>query len=485
MDAAVDAVILIDHTGRIEAFNRSAERLFGWTAVELHGQNVKVLMPQPDRDSHDAYLSRYAETGIAHIIGVGRDLQAQRKDGSCFDAHLSVGRIAGAEPARFVGFVRDITTERQAMAAIQAERDLAGAYLELGHTILLTLDSEYRIRVINARGCELLGASESELLGRNWFETAFPSAQRADALAHLEKALLLAPQQVHNCELTVHAANGQPRLLAWRCLSLRNPAGAVTGILCSAEDVTERRRAEEEARRSTDRLVHVARLATMGEMAAGIAHEINQPLTAITNYARACERFLQLPEPDLIETRDAMREIGIEALRAGDIIRRLRRLVRGDDDARVACQLNEVIEELRTLTLADARANDTTIVFELAQNLPPVTIDRIQITQVLLNLIRNGLEALNARPAGQREITVSTRQVPHGEVEVSVCDNGPGVEPRILDRMFDPFCTTKPNGAGLGLPMSRTIVQSHGGRVSYVPAQPHGACFQITLPTGD
>jgi two-component system, LuxR family, sensor kinase FixL len=485
MDAAVDAVILIDHAGRIGAFNRSAERLFGYTAAELQGKNVSVLMPEPHRGSHDAYLARYAATGVPHIIGVGRDVEARRKDGTIFPAHLSVGRVAGAEPAQFVGFVRDTTAERQSMATIQAERDLARAYLALGHSVLLTLDAKGRIQLVNPAGCEELGLTESELVDRPWTEALFAPSERAKASAELAKVAELSPRTLHSCELLVETPQGRVRHFAWRFLALRDEAGIVTAILCSGEDITERRRRDEEARRSTERLVHVSRLATMGEMAAGIAHELNQPLTAIANYARACERFIDLPEPDLAEIRDASREISSEALRAGEIIRRLRQLVRKEDGERVPSDLNAIVEELRVLTQADARAHDTRLSFELEPDLPMIVVDRVQITQVLLNLVRNALEALSGEPAGKRQITLSTGRAEHGDVEVRVCDNGPGVDTRILDRLFDPFSTTKASGTGLGLPMSRTIIQSHQGTVTYVPAHPRGACFRITLPSGD
>jgi two-component system, LuxR family, sensor kinase FixL len=485
MDAAVDAVILIDHAGRIGGFNRSAERLFGYTAAELQGRNVSVLMPEPYRSSHDAYLARYAATGIPHIIGVGRDVEALRKDGTVFPMHLSVGRVAGTDPPEFIGFIRDTTAERQAFATIQAERDLAHAYLTLGHSVLLTLDAKGRVQLINPTGCEELGLTEADVLQRQWTEALFAPPERIRAQAELAKAGASPRRTPHTCELPVRTAAGQPRQFSWRLLALRDEADNVTAILCSGEDITERRHREEEARRSTGRLIHVSRLATMGEMAAGIAHELNQPLTAIVNYARACERFIDLPEPDLPEIRDASREIGAEAIRAADIIRRLRQLVRKEDSERVPSDLNAIVEELRVLTQADARAHDTRLAFELEADLPMVVVDRVQITQVLLNLVRNALEALADEPAGKRQITLSTRRAEHGDVEVSVCDNGPGVDPQILDRLFDPFSTTKANGTGLGLPMSRTIIQSHEGTVIYVPAQPRGACFRITLPSGN
>jgi two-component system sensor kinase FixL len=240
--------------------------------------------------------------------------------------------------------------------------------------------------------------------------------------------------------------------------------------------------AQEEMRRSGDRLMHVSRMATMGEMAAGIAHELNQPLTAIANYARASERFLAQPEPELPDVREAVREIANEALRAGAIIRRLRQMVRGGDETREIASVNEVIEELRLLTVADARVHDTDIRFDLQADLPPVFIHRTQIMQALLNLIRNALESLQGHAAGEREIRVCSRMSAGGDCEIEVSDNGPGVAPGIIDHMFDPFRTTKKNGTGLGLPMSRTIAQAHGGSLLYQPALPHGARFILTLP---
>src|SRR5690606_34739638 len=208
----------------------------------------------------------------------------------------------------------------------------------------------------------------------------------------------------------------------------------------------------------------------------------NQPLAAITNYSRAGERFLSMPEPDLEEARYALREIGSEALRAGEIIRRLRRLVRGERGEREPTVINELLDELRLLTQADARAHGATLIFEPGEDIPPVEMDRVQITQALLNLIRNALEAVAERKDGQGRVTVRTRKHPEGQIEVSVCDNGPGVAPGILERLFDPFCTTKEAGTGLGLPMARTIAEAHGGSVTYRPANPGGACFELRLP---
>ncbi|MEO8313864.1 MAG: PAS domain S-box protein [Pseudomonadota bacterium] len=367
MEAATDAVILIDHSGRIYAANPAAEQLFGYTQAQFIGADINLLMPEPDHSAHAGYLTRYLLTGESRIIGRGREVRALRKDGSIFPVALSVGRITSSDPPRFVGFLRDLSEQHRALAVIQDERD--------------------------------------------------------------------------------HA-----------------------------------RQREAEAHRSQTRLLAVSRMATMGEMAAGVAHEVNQPLTAISNYARACERFIASDRPELADIRDCVREIVTEARRAADIIRELRRMVQEKRVERLPTCPNDMVKQIQPLLLADARANDTQLEFALAEGLPTVRVDTAQIQQVLLNLVRNALEAFEGTPATNRRIWIITRLGEAGVVEISVRDNGPGVDPAIVDTLFDPFSTTKPNGGGLGLAISRTIVQAHDGRLTHRPLEAGGACFCVDIP---
>jgi two-component system sensor kinase FixL len=234
--------------------------------------------------------------------------------------------------------------------------------------------------------------------------------------------------------------------------------------------------------RLQERLMHVSRLATVGEMASCIAHEINQPLAAIATYAHACDRLLSLPDPELGEIQAALRQIAEQAVRAGDIIRRLRSLARDEDTQHGPADVNAVIAELTDLIQRDAKAHGVTYRAELATDLPQITLDRARIQQVVLNLVRNALEALALAQLDTKEVIVSTRRTPEGEVEIAVCDNGPGVDSRIAGRMFDPFSTTKAAGTGLGLAISRTIVRAHGGSLEHFLHVPAGACFAIRLP---
>jgi two-component system, LuxR family, sensor kinase FixL len=367
LEAATDAVIVIDHAGIIETVNTAAERLFGYAGADMVGRNVDLLMPAEDRERHDGYIRRYLETGDAQVIGRGREVEARRNDGSRFPAGLSVGRIEGTDPPRFVSFIRDLTEQRQALAALQADRDRA-------------------------------------------------------------------------------------------------------------------RDREAEAHRSQARLLAVSRMATMGEMAAGIAHEINQPLTAISNYARACQRFAKNQPPAMEDLQDCMNEIANETQRAAEIIRELRNLVRTRLEERLARDLNEIVRQTRPLILADARVHQTSVHFDTGPMIPLVCAEAVQIQQLLLNLIRNALEALESRTDGKREIRICTCVGADGDVELSVMDNGPGIDPTVEQEMFEPFVSTKPSGTGLGLAISRTIAQNHGGQLLVRSSDVGGACFTLRLP---
>ena len=354
LDAAVDAVVVIDHLGRIQSFSRSAEELFGYRPQEVLGRNVSVLMTEEDRIAHDGYLARYVSTRVSHIIGTGREVSARRKDGSVFPALISVGVVADTEPPRFVGFIQDRTLQR---------------------------------------------------------------------------------------------------------------------------------RAAEDARRLQERLSHVSRLATIGETTSGLAHELNQPLAAIANFAQASERLLSRPDPDLEEVRSALRDITGQAVRAGDIIRRLRGLARPQRGPREPADINALVKELTDLVKSDAIASHVRYRLELTEGLPNVEIHGAQIQQVVLNLVHNAIDALRETPDMGRELIVRTSQTDDGDVELLVSDTGPGVPAILLPQLFEPFNTSKVDGTGLGLAISRTIIAQHQGTLSYRPNVPRGACFVVRLPS--
>ncbi len=611
LEAAVDGVIVIDHDGRITTFNPAAERLFGYRAADLIGERVEVLMPEPDRSAHGGYLQNYLRTGRARIIGIGRDVTAQRRDGTLFPASLAVGEIRGSTPPRFVAFIHDISSRQAAFDELRRERDRAQSYLDLAQVMLVAIDGGGRIALINRKGCEILGYTEAELVGRDWFLDFVPERHREAARAVLAAALDGSAGPPAYAEDTMLARDGSRKLIAWRATLLRDERGLPVGLLMSGEDISEQRRGEralkrsesllrsaqafahlgnfeahvsggplhwseqmyaivgrdvgdgpvdpqefaaryvhpddrslyqrdwqralastgrfdleyrllradgstrtvhslaqilpgadgdsrvitgtlhdvterrlagEELRQSQERLTHVARLSTMGEMAAGLAHEINQPLTAIATYSQAAVRMIDRSGGiEACELRDPLVQITAQALRAGEVIRRLRGLVRNRATHAESLDVNRLIEELRVLSEPDARVNDVRLTIELATGLPAISADPVQLQQVLLNLIRNAIDATLEAPDAPREVVVRSQLVADG-VEVGVIDHAGGIPDDVAAQLFNPFFTTKPEGTGLGLAISRSIIRAHRGKLGHRPTPGGGTTFYFVLP---
>jgi two-component system sensor kinase FixL len=350
LETVPSAMVVIDERGVITSFSPSASRQFGWAPEEVIGKNVSMLMPNPYKDAHDSYLHRYMDTGERRIIGIGRVVVGERKDGSTFPMELAVGEVRAGEQRFFTGFVRDIS-ERQ-----ETERRL--------HTL-------------------------------------------------------------------------------------------------------------------QDELAHVSRLTALGEMASALAHELNQPLSATSNYVKGCVRLIDQASPDLGKIRAALESAGEQTLRAGQIIRRLRDFVtKGETDRRIE-NLPKLLEEAGALAMVGAKEKGVKLRFRLDPAAEEVLADKVPVQQVVLNLMRNAIDAMESCP--QRDLTVGTRNLPDHMVEVFVADSGPGIAPEVAGRLFEPFLTTKKTGMGVGLSISRTIVEAHGGRI-WAEANPAGGTvFHFTL----
>jgi C4-dicarboxylate-specific signal transduction histidine kinase len=249
----------------------------------------------------------------------------------------------------------------------------------------------------------------------------------------------------------------------------------------------ERKRAEAllveaQARQHHAELAHAARLATLGEMAAGLAHELNQPLAAIVSYARGCVRRLESGDTPTDAIIDVIEEISAQALRAGEVLRRIRDFVRSGEMRRERVDVNDVVREAVRFAELEARQRGVTMPLALAPVRLPVDVDRVQIEQVILNLVRNGFDAMGGQPPDASRLAIATAPTGRGTVEVSVADTGNGIPAEIADRLFDPFFSTKSDGLGLGLSISRSIVEAHGGRLWATANPGRGATFRFTLP---
>jgi two-component system sensor kinase FixL len=345
---------------------------------------------------------------------------------------------------------------------------------------IIIIDHQGVMRVANRAAERMFGYAQHELLSQN-VSMLMPQTQRLEHDGYVARYLLTGEARV--------IGRGR-EVMAVRRDGSSFPAQLSVGVVAGADpprfagfvhDLTEERAMDAEVRRSQERLAQVARYAALGEMAGGLSHELNQPLAAIATYAQACDRLLAAPQAELGAVREALRQISAQALRAGEIIRRLRQLVSERRTEHRPEDINEVVHEAAALAGHDLRTQRVRLGFELATGLPPVRIDRVQIQQVLLNLLRNAIEALGDLPAERREITLRTRAV-DGRVEILVRDRGPGIAPEASTRMFDPFFTTKDEGTGLGLAISRTIARAHHGTLGYQPCEPHGAEFFLRLP---
>ncbi len=351
-----DAMIVIDERGTILSFSATAERMFGFGEDEVVGSNIKMLMPSPDRERHDGYLTNYLTTGQRKIIGIGRVTTALHRDGSTFPIELSVGEAWLGERRIFTGFVRDLSERQQTLLRLQ------------------DLQSE---------------------------------------------------------------------------------------------------------------LAHVGRVSEMGTLASSLAHELNQPLTAVASYCEGARDLLERNpgREELAMAREALDEAAQQAVRAGQIVRRLRDFMSHGEMERRSESLQRLINEANALALVGSREHGIDVQLSLDPRGDQVFVDRIQIQQVLVNLIRNAIEAMIDAP--QRCLTLTTRSAPGELVEVVVEDTGPGMDQAVAPQLFQPFVTSKPNGMGIGLSICRTIVEAHGGRIWFEPREQGGTAFHFTLPVSE
>jgi PAS domain S-box-containing protein len=380
-------------------------------------------------------------------------------------------------PIAILEINNEITERKRAEKGL---REKAGL-LDLTHDTVFVRDMNDRIRYWNRGAEELYGWIQKEAIGQvshQLMKTNFPAPLKVINEELLDRGRW-------EGELVHTKRDGTQVRVASRWSLQRDEQGRPAAILETNNDITERKRAEDSLLKTQAELAHVTRLTTLGELTASIAHEVNQPLAAIVTNSNASLRWLASEPPNLDKSRQAIGRIIKDGNRASEIISRIRGLVKNAPPRKDWVDVNEIIVEVIGLALNEADRNQIFLKSHLSSELPLVLGDRVQLQQVILNLIINGVEAMGRITEGSRELVVSSENDEANGLLVAVRDTGVGLESTNLNQLFDAFFTTKPNGMGMGLAISRSIIEAHGGRLWATANSPQGAIFQFTLPTND
>jgi PAS domain S-box-containing protein len=478
-------IIAVDRAGRITLVNRKACELFGYPEHELLGKDFFAACQPPGFAGRSRILFEEAlggrEAGFSLLEGpiITRDGHNRRVFWRNQFLRDESGRITGVLSAG-----EDVTEQRETEAQLrQAEEELRLIFRR-APVGMATLSAAHQVDgrylSVNQALCNMLGYTEGELLSRSVRDVT-PQDDIDETLRQFR--LLLAGADTVKYEKRFVHKNGSIVHALVNLSVIADHEGKPLLIISQILDRTDVVLAEMEARKQRERLAHVARLGTLGEMAAGIAHELNQPLAAIANYTQACQRLLASGDMEPEELGQVLGRVTAQARRAGDVIQRLRAFVRRHTPDRRHRDAREVVQEILPLVEMDCRSHEVDLQLDFQADLPRIQVDGIQLQQVLLNLTRNAVEAMNAVEPATRRLLIRTETLNEDEVELTVTDTGPGVPDSLLEQLFEPFFTTKPEGMGLGLSLSRSIIEAHGGVLRYDSGPGAGSIFRIRLPT--
>lgn len=477
--AARYAILLIDLDGNVSTWNRGAKRLFGWSGRDIMGRHSSVFYP-PDgneRERAEADLRRASSEGV-----VAEEAWQIRADGSEFLADITITPVLDEE-GKLRGYAKVVhdATERRASetALAHRERQLESILATVPDAMII-IDTLGSILSFSTTAEELFGYAEADVVGMN-VSLLMPSPDRERHDGYIQRYMETGAPRIIGIGRVVTGLRSDGTTFPMK-LSVGeaqvDDQRIFTGFV---QDLTETRNFEARLEQLRSELIHVSRLSAMGTMASTLAHELNQPLTAIATYGEAASGLFDHPqELDRETLKEVVSEMAQQALRAGSIVRRLREFVARGEVNKTIEDLPKLINEASALALVGSREKGIETRVSLDPEATPVLADRVQIQQVLINLMRNAVEAM-AR-CDTRQLTVETKLLPSDIVQISVKDSGPGIGPDIADRLFQAFSSTKETGMGLGLSICRTIVEAHGGRISARPAAGGGTEFSFTLP---
>ena len=480
IDSSVDGLLVLDAEGLIRVFNPACTCLFGYVAEEVIGKNVMMLMPLAELSDHDEHLAAPFAIIQEPIVGSGREAVGKHKDQSTFPMYVSVGGGQIGDEKIFVAVVHDLTNRKLDDAIREREKRL-NSILDTLPDAVVTIDDLGVIRSFSKAATALFGYESGEVIGKE-MKVLMPSAYRGrrakthgtvdnpDDQVVTEKGRVVIGQRSDGSKFPMEIAIGEIQ---------GGPKRLFTGFL---RDLTNRQGAEQRIVDLQAELLHVSRLSTMGQMTAAIAHELNQPLTAIANYVKAAKRVMASADanPQIEKAIALIDKAAAQTLRAGAIITNLRDFVEKRARNRKAEDLGRVVEEAVAFAFVGSAEKSIRVEMDLDEALESVMIDKVQIQQVLINLIRNSIEAMQS--ADRRELLLTTSLGEAGFADVTVQDSGIGMPSRVSARLFQPFVTSKQTGMGIGLTICQSIIEAHGGRIWLLDSDPTGTRFRFQLP---
>ena len=475
VDANIIGIFIWDFDGRILEANEAFLHIVGYDHEDLVAGRIRWtdLTPPEWRDHDTRLIQEHKVTGTLPPF----EKEYFRKDGSRVPVLIGVATFEeGGDQG--VAFVLDLTERKCAEQALRESERSARSAIDGIAGLVAVMAPNGELETVNRQCLEYFGRSLEEL--KNWETTDTVHPEDLPHMLELFKKAI-ASEIPYHFEQRLRRFDGEYRWFDTRGVPIRDDSGRIAHWYVLLTDIEDRKRALAQLEQMQSDFAHMNRVSMMGELAASLSHEITQPIASARNNARAAQNFLDMRPPDLGEVREALGCVVGDTDRAGDIVNQIRDHMKKAPPRKGQFDLNEAINEVIVLGRSAVIKNGVSVQTRLSEGLFPVHGDRVQLQQVILNLILNAVEAMGSTEAGARELLISTEQ-DHTGVLVAVRDSGPGLDPSHLERVFDAFYTTKSSGMGMGLSISRSIIDAHGGRLWAEANEPRGTIFQFTLP---